>query len=311
MKDHQENPLEDHLRNAPTPKPPVDLETRLIAEARTQINNRPARQESGSRVTSPWYSLSWLPRIAFLVALASGSLYLIGQSGRYPSREAVDQALREATDERERLAVEREHQVNLRGRLDYLRQLKTRQSELERLEQERAQLIVMVDEITELSQENQSLQEQLNRYAMGSNLLTEDPLGDAREKAREIQCINNLKQLGLAYRIALNDKLSPDGLIDLLPYVGSSPQIVCCPSDETRQPDQYANSADITPADIGYLWELQDPEDTTHNTVLTRCPIHQTVGLWDGSVQHGRALRELGSTLVPDGENLIFQPKSQ
>ena len=63
--------------------------------------------------------------------------------------------------------------------------------------------------------------------------------------------------------------------------------------------------------DIGYLWELKDPEATTHNTVLTRCPIHQTVGLWDGSVQHGRALRELGSTLVPDGENLIFQPKSQ
>jgi prepilin-type processing-associated H-X9-DG protein len=57
-------------------------------------------------------------------------------------------------------------------------------------------------------------------------------LGQAREQARRTQCVQNLKEIGLAiaqYASDNNEQL-PASFDDLAPYVGGSTRIFTCPS---------------------------------------------------------------------------------
>lgn len=94
----------------------------------------------------------------------------------------------------------------------------------------------------------------------------------ARSKAQEINCINNLKQVGFGARlwaIQHDGALPPD--FDSMKKELVSGKITCCPSDDTVQ------------------YEILSPgvADTDPSVVFARCPIHKISVLADGTVQRG------------------------
>ena len=111
-------------------------------------------------------------------------------------------------------------------------------------------------------------------------------LRSAREKARATQCINNLKQFGLAVRqwsIDSNGVFPPDTLS--MSNELNTPKILVCPADTNRPVAKDWLS--FTTANLSYEYLTPSATNADHEPqrVLTLCPIHGHVGLCDGSVQ--------------------------
>ena len=112
-------------------------------------------------------------------------------------------------------------------------------------------------------------------------------LAKAKEKAQRISCVNNMKQIGLAARMWSNDnggKFPPD--FASMSNELATPQILVCPSDSSKT--RAMNWSEFGPGNVTY--EYLEPGIDEKNAALTvvfRCPIHDNVGLGDGSVQQG------------------------
>lgn len=139
-------------------------------------------------------------------------------------------------------------------------------------------------------------------------------LREARTKADEIACVDNLKQIGLAFALWASDhddqfpfnvKTNAGGTLELcvrdergfeadatshllvMTNVLYSPKILVCPADPTRQP--ATNWASLTASNVTY--GVRSGLSVTRSRpgeVLTICPIHQSVGKADGSVERRR-----------------------
>lgn len=136
-------------------------------------------------------------------------------------------------------------------------------------------------------------------------------LSQAKGKAQKINCVNNLKQVGLAVRIWAMDnndqfpfnastnkggtlelcKRGSDGF-DLNPALHlqvmsnelSTPKILWCPADTRRQP--ATTFASLGPANVSYqLCTGTNVCEVNPQEVLAICPIHNNVLMCDGSVQ--------------------------
>jgi len=95
-------------------------------------------------------------------------------------------------------------------------------------------------------------------------------LGEARQSARKVACMNNLKQIGLALMMYANDnkdQLPPEsgaaGLRLIIPYLGAATQVLVCPA--AAQTPAVAG-AELTEANVSYAYlgglslkELKDP----------------------------------------------------
>jgi len=113
-------------------------------------------------------------------------------------------------------------------------------------------------------------------------------LAKAKDKAQRINCVNNLKQVGLAARMWSNDhneKFPPD-FISMSNEL-SSPKILVCPGDTSKT--KAVNWSEFGPGNVSYEY-LQpgfDEKSGQFQTVVFQCPIHGNIGLADGSVQQG------------------------
>ena len=139
-------------------------------------------------------------------------------------------------------------------------------------------------------------------------------LKEATTKAEEITCFNNLKQIGLAFvlwasdhddQFPFNVKTNAGGTLefcardergfeeDATPHFLVmtnelvSPKILVCPADPTRQP--ATNWASFTASNVTYRVRTGlSVTGSRPGEVLTICPIHQSVGKADGSVERRR-----------------------
>ena len=300
MKDHHTQKIEKILRNAPTPHPPQDLLPDLLRDAKRVAE--PPRTQPG--IISPNFWGQWIPRLGFTLVFVLAAVFITAQSNRYPSLEGATRALRELENKRGSLKDAIGKRSQQKGRLEYLRQLKQQRTEIIQLREEKENLLALVAETNRLTVENNRLQEELNRYGDRGMDLTHDVLGEARERARRVQCINNLKQIGLAYRIAMSEQIRTETLIDLIPYIGGSDRPLQCPSDPNHDPKNHEN---VGPENHTYLWKLGSPELADSRTVITQCPIHQNIGLYDGSVLSGSVFLDGGVELIAEGGNLKLE----
>jgi hypothetical protein len=113
-------------------------------------------------------------------------------------------------------------------------------------------------------------------------------LAKAKDKAQRINCVNNMKQIGLAARMWSNDhngKFPPD--FSSISNELVTPKVLVCPGDrsKTRAMDWSMFGPDNVSYE--YVQPGYDEKVGRPQTVVFQCPIHGNVGLADGSVQQG------------------------
>lgn len=139
-------------------------------------------------------------------------------------------------------------------------------------------------------------------------------LAKAKTKAQSINCVNNMKQIGLACRLWASDQTDQfpfnvstnrGGTLEFCERGGdgydrnasrhfqvmsnelSTPKILVCPGDSDKQ--VAANFAELQPWNVSYqLRTGPKVADTNPTEVLIYCPIHHHTGRADGSVQMGQ-----------------------
>ena len=142
-------------------------------------------------------------------------------------------------------------------------------------------------------------------------------LAQAKGKAQSIMCVNNMKQMGLAFRVyasnhgdrfPFNVPTSEGGIMDAsaagddgfvqdparffqsLSNELATPQILVCPADRSKRPTK--DFQNLQAANVSYqLRTGTNISEANPQEVLARCPIHGNEVLCDGSVQQGRRRR--------------------
>jgi hypothetical protein len=291
--------IERVLRKTPQPKVPAGLLEKLQADIVL-----PRKEPTRSASVDGWRPLlkRWLPALSFAAFLLA-SLVAIGVQAnvlaelRRENRELQVAAAGAEQVQRENSNLQAAEQLRLE-------QLRKDAAEVERLRAEIAQLQATSQELANLRKDNQQLKarlEAVTRSMAAGGIGEEDPFGAAREKARSIQCVSNMKQIGLGARMWANDHqeiLPPDFIT--MQHELNTPKILVCPSDEGRA--RATSWAEFGPANVSY--EFLAPtvsEGESPYTVMTRCPIHDHVGFLDGSVHQGawkRAVQKNGRWVV-------------
>jgi ribosomal protein L40E len=110
-------------------------------------------------------------------------------------------------------------------------------------------------------------------------------LARAKEKAQEIVCVNNLKQIGTAVRVWANDHNDtlPQNFMQVTNYLGSPICLICPVDPQHKRP---AGGSGWDPANISY--ELLTPGmslEEVKNKVIVRCPFHSNELMGDGTVR--------------------------
>lgn len=117
-------------------------------------------------------------------------------------------------------------------------------------------------------------------------------LAKAKAKAQQINCVNHMKQIGLAARLwaADNNESFPPNFMSMSNEL-SSLKVLVCPGDGSKT--VATDWATFSPDNVSY--EYLEPglseKNSNPQTVVFQCPIHGNVGLADGSVMMGNQRR--------------------
>jgi len=271
--------IEKVLREAPKPQPAVHLKERLRAAVRAAPNTEMVAEQPGFRRGPGEWLRRWWPALApAALSLACAALFTAQQS-------EIRKLEQSAAPEAPAAAVSPENSGLGTGAVTPAQQgALDQESEIARLRAEAARLSADVANLERIKADNQKLKEQI--AAGAKSVFTPQEISDleaAKEKALNIQCINNLKQLGLASRVWANDnaEVTPALLLDMTNEM-STPKILVCPADAGRQaaPDWGSFSA----GNCSYEYLAPSASTAEPSRVLFRCPVHGTIGLVDGSV---------------------------
>jgi len=302
---NREQQIEQLLRGAPRPTPPSDLEAKLLAQIQLPP---PARHNSSSQnALAPrihWLR-RWWPALAPAALSAACTVVVSVQVTEIQSLKKSIEALSQ-TAGTSAIAPKADSDQHL-SEAPAPQSRPTQEQEIERLKQLVNKLRSEIATLEQMRVENDKLRSQI---AAAPGVLTAEEtaaLDQARDRAQSIQCVNNLKQLGLAARIwALDngDKFPVDPL--QMTNEMSTPKILHCPSDATRI--EASNFSAYTAANCSYDYLAPCATELDPWRVLWRCPVHGHIGLSDGSVQSDVAKNQPNSLVQREGKLYFQQP---
>ena len=295
-----EQDIENALRHAAKPAPPAGLRERLAAE--TQNISGQADFRRNERSSQGWLR-RWWPALAPAGISVACALTYNAQRAEIRDLQQSIQTLSQAASAAN-LPAQSSAPVKV---VAPAMSAATEQEEIARLKGMVAQLAAEVGQLEQARTENERLRAQLAAPLPGTLTPEEaEALAKARDRAMSIQCVNNLKQLGLSCKTwALdNGDRFPSNVL-LMTNEMSTPKILVCPADTSRQ---AANDWPTwTAANCSYEFMAPGASDREDpQRVLFRCPIHGNIGLCDGSVQMGIA-KEHPERLVERDGKLYFQ----
>jgi hypothetical protein len=166
------------------------------------------------------------------------------------------------------------------GELDGLRK---DNQELHQLQAELARLTSLSSELTRLRDQNH----QLSAAPIVSNPSSGPGFFDeAQQQAERIQCVNNLKQLGLAMRVWAGDNKDkyPTSLV-VMSNECNTVKILICPGDKARQSYSTLSWGEFRDDMTSYQFLAQPDDESYPQCVTAYCPIHHNYLFADGSVQ--------------------------
>ena len=276
--------LESILRAAPRPVPPAGLQQKLNRHVRLEA---PIARESNHVPSSSWLK-RWWPTFVFGGGIVACAAALVTQKSALRNARALaaspagSAVISKALSESAAL-------VEVAPGQD-------RRAEMGRLRAELTQLQALTDSIRQLAAENQQLQRALAEAEAALPGISPEDLEEAKaaqERALSIQCVNNLKQVGLALRVWASSHRDtfPSTFLSMTNELGS-PKVLICPADTAHPP--AVDWASSSSANVSYEFLAAGGTEGEPTRVATRCLIHGNIGLCDGSVQMSRG----------DGSNL-------
>lgn len=308
-----ETEIETLLRNAPAPQPSPELGTKL----RNAVRLPPSSNGADLNLGVPFWR-RWLPAIGYAVMILGCVVVLAVQN------QQNNAAIRDLEELREEVALKEKQVEQQREQTRLALAADARIKNLQDNAAEADQLALTLEElralIARLTAEAAELEAQLAEMPERNEIIApydffndpDGPMQKAREEAHSIKCVNNMKQIGLSFRVHAqdNDGWYPPNLNSVSNELIRA-TVLCCPKDvaNTKLAETLFGSIQRTEDGKSYYralnsawarWPVNggsydvflsqlphEPYNNTPEAVVARCRFHGHVTMADGSVQRG------------------------
>lgn len=273
--------IEELLRHAPRPAAPAGLKDTLTG----QIKLPPTATASSNDVSSlrpmSWWE-RWWPALAPATASLAFAAVIVVQQNEITTLKATVRDLNATLSTATNSAPVK---IQLTSAEIAIPPANAEADEITRLKQRVATLTREIAQLESVQRANEGLRTQL-ATPTGLSQPELDALAEAKAKAQSIACVNNLKQIGLAVRLweMDNNNINPPDFLSMSTEL-STPKILFCPGETNRPPVKTWGEFAATASTYEYLVAGVTNAAVEPQRISVRCPIHNNIGLCDGSVQ--------------------------